>query len=145
MKALFVDTAGWMACADAADPAHARACAARDAALRAGQALVTTDFVADETLTLIRMRLGLAAASAWWQQVDGSSRLGWERIDSQRFERAREVFFQFRDKTFSFTDCTSFVVMRELRLTVALSTDRHFRQAGFQAVPAAPRARAPRP
>lgn len=135
MKALFVDTAGWMACADSADPAHARSRAARDAALEAGQALVTTDFVVDETLTLIRFRLGLTAAEDWWSQVDGSPRLRWERIDSDRFERARHLFFQYRDKDFSLTDCTSFAVMREIRLTHALTTDGHFRQMGFQILP----------
>lgn len=143
MKALFVDTAGWMACADSADPAHRRSCMARDAALEAGQALVTTDFVVDETLTLIRVRLGLDAAEAWWEQVDGSPRLRWERIDSERFEKARHLFFQYRDRDFSFTDCTSFVIMREIRLTHVMTTDRHFRQMGFQALPA-PRARARR-
>ena len=56
MKGLFVDTAGWMACADAADRAHRLACAARDRALEDGLPLVTTDFVADETLTLLRFR-----------------------------------------------------------------------------------------
>lgn len=136
MKGLFVDTAGWMACADEADPAHARACTARDAALETGQSLITTDFVIDETLTLIRLRLSLASAAAWWRQIDGSSRLRWERVDSDRFEKARELFFQYRDKDFSFTDCTSFAVMREIRLTHALTTDRHFRQMGFQIVPA---------
>ena len=143
MKALFVDTAGWMACADGADPAHVQSYAARDAALEAGQTLVTTDFVVDETLTLIRLRLGLDAAEAWWQQVDGSPRLRWERIDSARFERARHLFFQYRDKDFSFTDCTSFVVMREIRLTHAITTDGHFRQMGFQPLPRM-RSRAPR-
>ena len=143
MKALFVDTAGWVACADAADPMHARCCAARDDALEAGQVLVTTDFVVDETLTLLRFRLGLAAAARWWQQIDGSSRLRWERIDSDRFEKARELFFQYRDKDFSFTDCTSFVIMREARLTHVLTTDRHFRQMGFQTVPG-PGGRVPR-
>ena len=137
MRAVFVDTAGWVACADAADPAHARSREARDAALEAGHTLVTTDFVVDETLTLIRFRLGLPAADAWWQQVDRSARLRWERIDASRFEKARHVFFQYRDKDFSFTDCTSFVIMRELRLTHALTTDRHFRQMGFQLLPGA--------
>jgi len=115
MKALFVDTAGWVACADGADPAHDASRAARDAALEAGQTLVTTDCVVDETLTLIRFRLGLAAARAWWEQVDRSPRLRWEQIDGERFDKARELLFQYRDKDFSFTDCTSFVVMRELR------------------------------
>jgi predicted nucleic acid-binding protein len=143
MKALFIDTAGWIACADSADPAHARCCAARDGALEAGQTLVTTDLVVDETLTLLRFRLGPGAVETWWQQVDRSPRLRWERIDSDRFEKARQLFFQYRDKDFSFTDCTSFVTMREVRLTHAMTTDRHFRQMGFQVVPA-PRGRAPR-
>ena len=142
MKALFVDTAGWMACADGSDPAHVRSCAARDSALEGGMTLVTTDFVVDETLTLIRFRLGLEAAAAWWQQVDGTSRLRWEGIGSDRFERARQLFFQHRDKEFSFTDCTSFVIMRELKLARVLTTDRHFRQMGFQALPGV-RRRAP--
>lgn len=144
MKALFVDTAGWLACADASDPAHGRCCTARDGALESGQLLVTTDFVADETLTLIRLRLGLTAAQAWWMQVDRSARLRWERIDSDRFEKARELFFQYKDKAFSFTGCTSFVVMREMRLTHALTTDAHFRQAGLQTVPAMRRRASPR-
>lgn len=145
MKGLFVDTSGWMACADAADPAHVRAAAARDAALESGQPLVTTDFVVDETLTLLRVRLGLSAADAWWRQVDGSPRLRWERISVERFDKARQIFFRDRDKGFSFTDCTSFVVMNELKLSQALATDRHFRQMGFRALPGAGKARRPKP
>ena len=135
MKAIFVDTAGWMACADAADPAHGTARASRDAALEAGHLLVTTDYVVDETLTLIRMRLGISAAEAWWTQVEGSARVRHETIDALRAEKARSLFFRHRDKNYSFTDCTSFVVMRELRLREALTTDRHFRQVGFHVVP----------
>jgi predicted nucleic acid-binding protein len=131
MKGWFVDTAGWVACADEADPSHGQAVAARDAWLETGGALVTTDYVADETLTLLRLRLGLDAAEAWWRQVDGSSRLRWECISLARADKARSLFFQYRDKDFSFTDCTSFVVMRELRIREALTTDRHFAQAGF--------------
>ena len=111
MNAVFVDTGGWMACADRNDPAHLACTAARDTTLEAGRLLITTDFVIDETLTLIRFRLGLAAANAWWQQIDGSARLRWERVESDRFERARNLFFQYRDKDLSFTDCTSFAIM----------------------------------
>ena len=137
MRAVFVDTAGWMACADRADPAHAAACAARDAALEQGNVLLTTDYVMNETLTLVRMRLGLAAAEAWWHQVERSARLHWERIDELRAEKARRAFFRHRDKAYSFTDCTSLVVMHELRLRQALMTDRHFAQMGFEVVPRA--------
>jgi len=135
MKGVFVDTAGWMACADAADPGHERARDARDSALEQGNLLVATDYVLDETLTLIRMRLGLAAAKEWWEQIEGSSRLRWEWIGTARAEKARGVLFRHHDKDYSFTDCTSFVVMQELKLKQVLTTDRHFRQMGFQVVP----------
>lgn len=135
MKGLFVDTAGWMACADAADPDHERARGARDAALDAGDVLVTSDYVVDETLTLLRVRLGLDAAEAWWRQVEDSPRVRWEWIDPERADRAREAFFRHRDKRYSFTDCTSLAVMRELRLRRVLTTDRSFAQMGFEMVP----------
>ena len=135
MKGLFVDTAGWVACADAADPAHKQAAIARDRWLVQGGLLLTTDYVADETLTLLRLRLGLDAAEAWWRQVDGSSRLRWEFVTPTRADKARDFFFRYRDKEFSFTDCVSFVVMRELKLREALTTDHHFAQAGFTLLP----------
>lgn len=135
MNAIFVDTAGWMACADASEPAHTASCDARDKALIEGNLLITTDYVMDETLTLIRMRLGVAAAKAWWELVRASTRVRWEWIGVERAEKARAAFFRYRDKQYSFTDCTSFVVMHELKLKQALTTDRHFRQMGFQMLP----------
>jgi predicted nucleic acid-binding protein len=137
MNAVFVDTGGWMACADRADPAHSACTAARDSTLEAGRVLITTDFVVDETLTLIRFRLGLAAADTWWQQIDGSGRLRWERIESDRFERARSLFFQYQDKDLSFTDCTSIAVMRELKLKTVITTHGHFQRVGFDLLPSA--------
>ena len=135
MKGLFVDTAGWVACADAADPAHKQSAATRDRCLEQGGLLVTTAYITDETLTFIRLRLGLDAAETWWRQVEGSARVRWEFVSLDRAEKARGLFFRYRDKDFSFTDCTSFVVMRELKLREALTTDRHFEQAGFAAQP----------
>lgn len=135
MNPVFVDTGGWMACADAGDPANHSCRTARDRVLEEGRTLVTTDFVVDETLTLIRFRLGLRAASTWWQQIDRSTRLRWERVESDRFERARQLLFRYRDKDLSFTDCTSVAIMQELRLTTVITTDRHFRQLGFEVVP----------
>lgn len=135
MKYLFVDTAGWMACADAADPAHRAACAARDRWLEREGLLLTTDYVIDETLSLLRFRLNLAASEQWWLSVADSPRVRQESIHHERAERARAIFFRYRDKDFSFTDCTSFALMRELRLRQALTTDAHFKQAGFQMLP----------
>jgi predicted nucleic acid-binding protein len=135
LKTVFVDTGAWMAMADADDPVHAATRRKRDELLRGGSLFVSSDYVLDETLTLIRMRLGIDAASKWWSQIEGSSRLRWEQIDPMRAEKARRWFFQWKDKRFSFTDCTSFVVMKELHARLVLTTDDNFRQAGFEIVP----------
>ena len=129
MKAAFVDTAGWMMLADASDPAHSAATRFRDDWLAARGLLVSSDVVMDETLTLIRSRLGIDAAERWWEQVDGSPRLRWEWIDAGRAEKARQ--------SFSYTDCSRFVVMKERRIQTALTSDHHFVQAGFRIAPIA--------
>lgn len=135
MRSIFVDTAAWVASADSNDSANLAVREARDQWLAAGGVLTTTDYVIDETLTTIRFRLGLDAAEAWWLQVEASARLRVESIDEPRRERARALFFRYRDKDFSFTDCCSFVVMRELRIRRALTLAHHFRQIGFEVLP----------
>ena len=135
MRQMFVDTAAWVAAADSRDTAGAAVRKVRDQWLSSGGVLTTTDYVIDETLTTMRFRLGLDAAEAWWLQIDGSSRLRIESIDESRRERARALFFRYRDKDFSFTDCCSFAVMRELHIRRALTLDHHFRQMRFEVVP----------
>ena len=132
---MFVDTAAWVAAADAADAAGSAVRKARDQWLSDGGVLTTTDYVIDETLTTIRFRLGLDAAEKWWLKIDSSARLRIESIDEARRERALSLFFRYRDKRFSFTDCCSFVLMRELQIRRALTLDHHFRQAGFEVAP----------
>jgi len=121
--------------ADRNDPHHMDSTQVRDKWLEEGGILVTSDYVIDETLTLIRMRLGIDAAEKWWDNVSDSPRLRMELITSERAEKARRWFFRWRDKSFSFTDCTSFVLMHEFRLKKVLTGDRHFTEAGFEICP----------
>src|SRR5262249_27894399 len=48
------------------------------------------------------------------------------------FEQALDLYHRRPDKHWSMTDCISFVIMRERRLTDAVTTDHHFVQAGFK-------------
>jgi len=49
------------------------------------------------------------------------------------FERGLALFLERRDKEWSLTDCTSFVVMQDHGSARALTSDHHFEQAGFVA------------
>ena len=52
--------------------------------------------------------------------------------DAEVFAHARDYFLRHRDKDYSFTDCVSFCAMRTEGLRRAMTTDAHFRQAGFE-------------
>ena len=132
MKRVFVDTSGWYAYARADDPAHEAAAAALEA--WEGR-LVTTDCVFDETVTLARARLGAAAAARLGDALRDPGVVELVRLLPEDFDDAWELFKKRKDKAWSFTDCASFAVMRRLRIGAAVATDRHFRQAGFDAMP----------
>ena len=67
--------------------------------------------------------------------VSESPRVRWEWINAERAEKARALFFRRKDKSFSFTDCTSFVILRELHINQVLTGDRHFKKTGFEILP----------
>ncbi|HEX4047770.1 MAG TPA: type II toxin-antitoxin system VapC family toxin [Elusimicrobiota bacterium] len=132
MKRVFVDTSGWFAYARKDDPAHE---GAREALERWEGRLVTTDYIFDETVTLTRARLGPAAAVKLGETLLDPGVVELAPLLPEDFEDAWELFKKRKDKGWSFTDCTSFAVMRRLRLHAAVATDRHFHQAGFSALP----------
>jgi uncharacterized protein len=135
MERLFVDTAGWMAMADLKDPLHLPSVHVRDSWLEKGSILTTSNYVLDETLTLIRMRLGMESTQKWWMTISESPRCRVEWISPEQTEKAVRWFFDWKDQSFSFTDCTSFIVMKELDIEKVLTGDRHFLTAGFQMLP----------
>ncbi len=55
-----------------------------------------------------------------------------EWIGVARFDLAKAFFRKHADHGYSFTDCASFVVMRELRVSEVLTSDHHFAEAGFR-------------
>jgi predicted nucleic acid-binding protein len=132
VKRVFVDTSGWYAYARADDPAHG---AASKALEQWEGRLVTTEYVFDETVTLSRARLGAPAALKIGEALLDSGVVELVRLLPEDFEDAWALFQKGKDKAWSFTDCTSFAVMRRLRLHAAVATDRHFMQAGFETLP----------
>jgi len=94
----------------------------------------TTDYILDETVTFIecilnRHELALSVGEA----LLTSPFTTLLRIDEESF---REAWNYFKDnKGYSFTDCTSFTIMKKLGITNAFTFDKHFKSAGFQTFP----------
>jgi predicted nucleic acid-binding protein len=131
---MFVDTSGFYASVVARDDAHTRAAHALAKASRARARLITTDYVLDETATLLRARGCGHLVEPLLSRVMASRACRIEWMDAERFASTRRHMARHGDKTWSFTDCFSFVVMAELGLQVALTKDRHFKQAGLRAL-----------
>ena len=132
MKRLFVDTGAWYALADRNDPAHRRV---GDFLNTQTLRLVTTNFVFDESVTLIRYRLGFTAAKTFGEQLLRASIANVLAVTRQDEAKAWEIFSRYRDKSFSFTDCTSFATMQRLKLDSAVAIDDDFRAFGMNCLP----------
>ena len=131
-----MDTSAFLAIENRRDANHRRALAFRDESLEAGEPLVTSDYVLDESYTIIRLRAGHSIAVEFGEAVRASRVLRIESVTPQILNRAWVIFKTFSDKTFSFTDCTSFAVMLRLGLAEAFTFDDDFIQVGlFMKVP----------
>lgn len=134
MREIFVDTSGWDAIVDGGDSNHEVALLFRDE-IAGRSRLITTNYILDELYTLLLMNVGYQRTVTFKQQLDTLRRTGvllvvW--VTQQSAEKAWALFEQFNvDKRWSFTDCTSYVVMKELGITEVFAFDHHFEQMGF--------------
>jgi predicted nucleic acid-binding protein len=136
VTAVLLDTSAFFALADRGDRNHSRARKALSRLAREGRELVTTSYVFDEVLTLVNVRLGHRQAVALGEKLMTSTWCRTIEISADLRQSAWEIFVRYADQTFSFTDCTSFAVMRAMRISEAFTFDRaDFGAAGFVALP----------
>ena len=128
----FIDTSGFYALLVHTDSAHAAAVRWLAAARSRKARVVTTDYVLDETATLLKARGHGALVAALFEQLDRSEVCLVLSVDRDLFDRARAFFLKHADHAYSFTDCTSLMIMGERGIREALSKDAHFAEAGFR-------------
>lgn len=125
--AVFVDTGGWFAYFVRRDPDHP---AAVGWMRQNREPLLTTDFTLDELFTLLKLRESHRVAVAAGVALLDQRVTQLEKVAEADFRAARQVFEQYNDKKWSFTDCTSKVIMERLGITHAFAFDRHFDEFG---------------
>jgi uncharacterized protein len=132
MERLFVDTSAWFAHANREDPRHKDVVRVLE---DFPGGLVTSSFVFDETITLCAYRLGHRVAASVGEVLQDPDEIELLRVTAEDERAAWKLFLGRPDKAYSFTDCTSFVMMRRLGITTAASLDDDFAQEGFRVVP----------
>lgn len=132
MERLLVDTGAWYTYMDQDDPDHAIiASVLEDNSAK----LLTTDFVIDETLTLLRYRAGRDAAVKFGEMAFSGELCRVEYITKTDQQKAWQLFLKYHDHCFSFTDCTSFILMNRLGIQTAVAIDQDFRRFGVLCLP----------
>ena len=130
-KTIFVDTLFVVALVNERDQYHQRAIEA--SARYEGSPMLVTDAV------LLEIGNGLArnfkrAAIEILEKFIASDDVEIVHLTPRLFEQAFTLYKTHQDKAWGLLDCISFIVMREAGIGQALTHDRHFQQAGFQAL-----------
>ncbi len=135
MPSLFLDTGYIIALESADDQNH-------DAALKHWQSLseslpqlLTTSFIFDEVVTFFNCRNQHAKAVETGNRLLRSPTVQFVHVDETLFFEGWSLFVNREDKTYSLTDCISFLVMKKLKSQTAFTFDKHFVQEGFERLP----------
>ncbi len=129
---VFFDTSVAVALFLEKDRNHEEAKSLVQKAIRKRQILLITDYIFDETITTMLTRAGHSDAVKSGKFLLESSIVKIIYLDTDLKLRVWEYFKRHKDKNYSFTDCTSFVLMKEMRLRHYIAFDEHFRQAGVE-------------
>ena len=129
---MFVDTSAFYALEDVSDYNHRKATEVRDEIRNKKIKLFTSNFVLDETLTLIRIKLGHNATVNFGRDIQKSKIISAVHVTEKIEKHTWKTFVKYHDKEFSFTDCTSFEIMKEYKINRAFTFDNHFKQFGFR-------------
>ncbi|MDF1556545.1 MAG: PIN domain-containing protein [Deferrisomatales bacterium] len=138
MDRVFVDTSAWYEFADQRAAAHEVVSALIDE--HRGR-MITSTFVLAELTALVVARFDHRLAVTVDDSIRGSSDVELLHPVAAEEEEAWDLFRARPDKSYSLTDCLSFVIMRRTGVDTALSADQHFKQEGFQTLPLTPASR----
>lgn len=130
MAAVIVDTSAIYALLDRSDANHTRAVAILGRLRDSGDTVVITNLILAETHALLLSKLGYAVARSWL----GGQVWPVERVLPEDEERAVDIIRSYEDKTFSYTDATTFAVAERLGIRRAFAFDKRFVQFGLSLV-----------
>ena len=132
MERAFVDTSAWFAYANRDDPDHQRL---RNVLQTFQGRLLTSNFIFDETVTLCLYRLGYQVAATVGKVLLDPTVVAMIRLTPEDEQSAWALWLARPDKTYSYTDCTFFVLMRRLGVQRAIAIDTDFQREGCLLLP----------
>lgn len=128
----FLDTSYAIALASQRDHFHSQAIHLADQLEESATRLVTTRAVLLEIGNALSQQRYRHAAVALLDALEADPSIEIVPLTEKLYARAVDLYRQHHDKEWGLIDCVSFIVMRDHDIYDALTTDDHFRQAGFR-------------
>ncbi|MBI5676599.1 MAG: PIN domain-containing protein [Nitrospirae bacterium] len=136
MKPIFIDSSYLIALEAADDQNHKKALLHWQELIMNLPMIVTTSYILNEVATFFNSRNNHDKAVEIGNNILNSSLVKFIHIDEPLFHDGWLYFRRHKDKSYSLTDCISFIVMNQHGIKTALTFDAHFIQAGFKTHPA---------
>lgn len=138
MRKVFVDTSAWIGFVVEKDPCHQRAEEFFRVLIKEGGKIFTSNYVIDETLTRLLYDRGLKTARGFYRWVrkaanEGQLAVFW--VDEAITDDAWGAFVKFAEHRLSFTDATSYALMKRYRLDEIFAFDDDFAKVGLNLQP----------
>lgn len=137
-RRIFIDTGAYLSRFHKRDQYHSQSIETWKWISDNGYVAVTSNHVIDEVATLLGRRTNYDFAAQKLQEIYESEEPLIIRPEQIEEKVALRIFLKYADQKISFTDCLSFVIMRQWKITTAFSFDKHFRIAGFETIPPLP-------
>ena len=134
MEKIFVDTSFLIAYHNRKDENHEKAALWAKNIRKKRISFVISDYIFDEVLTVLLVRGSKELSIKAGKSILDSNLITLIRVDDIVFDKAWKIYQDYSDKNWSFTDCTSYVLMKGLNIPKGLSFDEHFKQFGFEIV-----------
>ena len=132
MEKIFVDTSGWVALFVNNDQNHKKAVFIFEEIRNSKVTIYTSDYIIDETITTILARGNHRQSVLAGEALFTSKIIKIIHVSTDYFQSTWEFYQKYKDKMFSFTDVSSFVIMKNLGIRKAFAFDREFIQAGIE-------------
>ena len=131
MSPLLADTSFFVAYLNPREDCHALAVEWMTAS---SEPVVTTEWVLAELGNFLAEGPNRRLVGSLIRAMSAEERFEIVPADHESFLGALTLYLRRPDKSWSFTDCTSFRLMKARKIKHALTTDHHFEQAGFAAL-----------
>jgi predicted nucleic acid-binding protein len=132
---IFIDTGAFIARYRVSDDWHHSAIKGGKRLENSSRLCYTSNLVFAESLKLIAWFAGYPRAVRIGPQLLSSSEIVVLRTGMSEELQSLRLMGKFADQGLSFVDCTSMVLMRQLRISTVFGFDRHFELAGFSLWP----------